>query len=539
MRKLASFFAAATLLASAIGIAAQTPQRPVATTSPASCTALKGRAFAGNATVVEATAVTGGSLKLSETVTIPSLPSFCRVQGVSRPSADSNIQFEVWLPDAATWNRKFLSTGEGGFAGQLNYQRNGQDSAMDENLRRGFATTSTDTGHVSSEQFWGIGHPEKIADYLYRAKHVTTLASKAIIEAYYSQPPSRSYFSSCSNGGRQGLIEAQRYPEDFDGFIIGAPWNFQSHSNAGFIWDAQVMAAAGARIPEEKLPAIAKAVVSACDKNDGVADGIIGDPSRCSFDPKSLTCKGADSSDCLTTAQVTALQKIYDGPKNPRTGASVFPGFAKGSESGWTGMTRPATARSGLMVYFSNLVYQNADWDLQTFNFDSDMTHTDETIGRMGNATSTDYAAAIRRGVKIIQYHGWNDQTLQPAYSPQYYEQVMKANGGLEKTQQFYRLFMVPGMNHCSGGIGASNFGGVGQQLPPARDAAHDLLTALEAWVERGNAPAQFIGTKYADTQATTRTVQFTRPICLYPTVARYKGTGNQNDAASFSCVAP
>ena len=172
---------------------------------------------------------------------------------------------------------------------------------------------------------------------------------------------------------------------------------------------------------------------------------------------------------------MAALQKIYDGPRNPRTGESIFPGFARGSEAGWTGMVRPTTAASGLLVYFSNLVYQNPEWDLRTFNFDSDMTHTDQTVGQLGNATSTDYAAAIRRGVKIIQYHGWNDQTLQPAYSPQYYEQVAKANGGLEKTQEFYRLFMVPGLAHCSGGIGASNFGGVGQQLPPVRDAAHDL----------------------------------------------------------------
>jgi feruloyl esterase len=200
-------------------------------------------------------------------------------------------------------------------------------------------------------------------------------------------------------------------------------------------------------------------------------------------------------------------------------------------------MVRPTTAASGLLVYFSNLVYQNPEWDLRSFNFDSDMEHTDQTIGRLGNATSTDYAAAIRRGVKIIQYHGWNDQTLQPEYSPRYYEQLAKANGGLEQTQSFYRLFMVPGMNHCSGGIGASNFGGVGQQIPPVRDAAHDLQTALENWVERGTAPTQFIGTKFADNQATTRTVQYTRPVCLYPTVPRYKGTGDPNDAANFACV--
>jgi feruloyl esterase len=408
---------------------------------------------------------------------------------------------------------------------------------MDELLRRGYATASTDTGHRSSDQWWAVGHPEKAADYLYRAKHVTTVAAKAIVAAYYGQAPSHSYFSSCSNGGRQGLIEAQRYPDDFDGLIIGAPWNFQSHSNAGFIWDAQTLAAPGAAIPAEKLPAITAAVVAACDKNDGLADGVIADPRSCTFDPRSLTCHGEDGGNCLTPPQVAALQKIYDGPRNPRTGESIFPGFARGSEAGWTGMVRPTTAGAGLLVYFSNLVYQNREWDLRSFNFDSDMTHTDQTVGRLGNATSTDYAAAIRRGVKIIQYHGWNDQTLQPAYSPQYYEQVAKANGGAGKTQDFYRLFMVPGMTHCSGGIGASNFGGVGQQIPPVRDAAHDLQIAMENWVERGAPPTQFIGTKFTDNQATTRTVQYTRPVCLYPAVPRYKGTGDPSDAANFACV--
>ena len=524
--------------AAVVGVAVQDPRSGASASGQASaCAALTGRTFDNGTTIVSATLVTSGEVRISDTTAARNLPLFCRVQGVSKPSADSDIRFEVWLPQRAAWNRKFLSTGEGGFAGQLNYQRNGNDGAMDEIVRRGYAAASTDTGHRSTDQWWAIDHPEKAADYLYRAKHVTTVAAKAIVAAYYGQPASHSYFSSCSNGGRQGLIEAQRYPEDFDGLIIGAPWNFQSHSNAGFIWDAQALAAPGAAIPAEKLPAIAAAAVAACDKNDGLADGVIPDPSRCTFDPRSLTCTGADGNNCLTPPQVAALQKIYDGPKNPRTGESIFPGFARGSEAGWTGMVRPTTAASGLLVYFSNIVYRNPQWDLRSFNFDSDMTHTDRTIGQLGNATSTDYAAAIRRGVKIIQYHGWNDQTLQPAYSPQYFEQVAKANGGLEKTQEFYRLFMVPGMAHCSGGVGASNFGGVGQQLPPVRDAAHDLVTALEQWVERGVPPAQFIGTKLTDNEPTTRTVQYTRPVCLYPAVVRYKGAGDPNDATNFVCV--
>ena len=535
--KLSSVFASAAILACVVGIAAQaTDRKSSVSPSPAECSTLKGRTFDNNTSVVDATLITSGTLQVSDTVTVPNLPTFCRVLGVSKPSADSDIRFEVWLPQPAAWNRKFMSTGEGGFAGQLNYQRNGLDSAMDEHVRRGYATASTDTGHLSSDQWWGIGHPEKVTDYLYRAKHVTTVAAKAIVAAYYGQTASHSYFNSCSNGGRQGLIEAQRYPDDFDGLVIGAPWNLQSHSNAGFVWDAQALDAPGAAIPEAKLAAINAAALGACDKNDGLTDGVIANPAACRFDAKMLTCHGAETNACLTPPQVAALQQIYDGPKNPRTGASIFPGFAVGAEAGWANLVNNVRADGLPNGYFANLAFEKPDWNFRTFNFDSDMATVDEKIGRLGNATSLDYSAATRRGVKIIQYHGWNDQTLQPEYSPQYFEQVAKANGGVEQTQNFYRLFMVPGMNHCSGGIGASNFGGVGQQMPPVRDAAHDLETALENWVERGAAPSQFIGTKFTDNQATTRTVQYTRPVCLYPAVARYKGTGDPNDAASFVC---
>ena len=533
------------VLLATIGLSAQTA-RPssagAAPVRPVECAALTGLAIEGT-TITAATMVTSGTVTISAATTVTSLPPFCRVQGVSKPSSDSNIAFEVWLPERANWNGRFLSTGEGGFAGTMQWTRNGLDGAMDENVRRGYATASTDTGHKNTEDWWAVGHPEKAADYLYRAKHVTTVAAKAIIASFYGRAPSHSYFNSCSNGGRQGLIEAQRYADDFDGLIIGAPWNFQSHSNAGFVWDAQAMAAPGAAIPAEKLPAINAAVLAQCDKDDGVADGLIADPRTCRFEPKTLTCHGADSKDCLTPPQVAALQKVYDGPKNPRTGAQVFPGFAVGSEALWTGVVRvparEAPGGLGLITYFANLVFEKPEWDFRTFDFDKDLAAADEKIGRVGNAISVDYTRAKQRGVKIIQFHGWADQTLQPAYSPQYYDEVVKANGGLEATQGFYRLYMVPGLAHCSGGPGASNFGGVGQQIPPVRDATHDMVTALERWVEQGTAPAEFIGTKYTDTAATAREVQFTRPVCLYPAVPKYKGSGDPNLATSFACVKP
>lgn len=306
--------------------------------APLSCDALAGLTFDGSVSITSAVAVTSGALTVSPTITLTHLPRFCRVQGVSRPTPDSNIQFEVWLPDATSWNERFLSSGEGGFAGTPNYTRNGLDGGLDELVRRGYATASTDTGHSNADAFWAVGHPERAADYLYRAKHLVTLAAKAIITTFYGRPARYSYFSSCSNGGRQGLIEAQRYPEDFDGLIIGAPWNFQSHSNAGFVWNAQALSAPGAAIPAAKLPALNAAALKACDMDDGLADGVIGDPRLCRFDPAALMCQGAETDHCLTAAQVGAVRSIYDGPTNPRTGAAVFPGFARGGEASWTNL---------------------------------------------------------------------------------------------------------------------------------------------------------------------------------------------------------
>lgn len=516
--------------------AGDAPRAQQQTTAPLDCARLAGLSFEGNTTITSAEMIGSGTLTISPTVSVSNMPPFCRVQGTSKPTGDSNIFFEVWLPQRDRWNERFLSAGEGGFAGSPNYTRNGLDGGMDELLRRGYATAGTDTGHKTADVSWAVDHPEKAADYLYRAKHLVTVAAKGVIAAHYGKPARYSYFSSCSNGGRQGLIEAQRYPGDFDGLIIGAPWNYQSHSNAGFVWNAQALSAPGAAIPATKLPAITAAAMQACDGTDGLKDGVIANPASCRFDPAVLACKGAETSSCLTAPQLEALKKIYAGPKQSRTGAQLFPGFTVGSEVSWTSMVDNLNAAGLPNGYFANLVFENPSWDFKTFDFDRDMAKADEKVGRLGNATAVDYGEAIRRGVKIIQYHGWNDQTLQPAYSPQYYEEVARANGGIEATQRFYRLYMVPGMTHCYGGPGAPNFGGVGQQIPPTRDARHDLQTALEAWVEKGTAPGDMVATKFADDKPATRTIQLTRPLCVYPAIPKYRGSGDPNDAASFVC---
>jgi hypothetical protein len=500
------------------------------------CAGLTALTFEGNTAVTSAAEVTSGTLVTPADQTLTNLPAFCRVQGLSKPTDDSNIFFEVWLP-SATWNGKFLSSGEGGYAGVPNYTRRGLDGGLDELLRRGYATASTDTGHSSSDPWWAIDHRQRVIDYLYRAKHLVTVAAKGLIRAYYGRPATRSYFNSCSNGGRQALMEIQRFPDDYDGYVVGAPWNFQSHSNAGFVWNSQALTAAP--IPPAKLPAINDAVIAACDADDGLVDGVISDPARCAFDPAVLRCGGAETNSCLTAPQLETLNKIYAGPTNPRTGDKIFPGFIRGGEDGWAGLVTNLIASGLGNGYFANLTFEDPDWDYRTFDFDRDMAYADMKVGVLGNSIDTDLSAAKSRGIKIIQYHGWNDQTLQPEYSPEYYEAVAAAMGGMAKTRNWYRLFMVPGMRHCYFGPGATSFGAVGQQIPPARDEVHDIQTALERWVEYGQPPNRMIATKYTDDAATTRTIKLTRPLCAYPTVPHYKGQGDPSDARSFVCKDP
>ena len=542
MSRLVMALLSATLLCAVIVRASQAtagqspPAQPMA--PDRACGELVGLTFEGNTTITASTTVSTGALVTPTSQSLTDLPAFCRVIGVSRPTSDSDIRFEVWLP-ADSWNGKFVSSGEGGFAGRLNYTRLGLDGGLDEWLRRGYATASTDTGHRSTDDNWAVGHPERVIDYAYRSKHLVTVAAKGLIAAYYGRPATHAYFNSCSNGGRQGLMEVQRYPGDYDGVVVGAPWNYQSRSNAGFVWDAQTLGASGAAIPSSKLPAIQAAAVAACDATDGLVDGLIEQPDKCSFAPEVLQCTTADSDDCLTEAQIASLGRLYGGPKNPRTGAAIFPGWTMGSERGWARWVDADGVTNLGHSYFSNLVFEDPDWDYRTFDFEEDLTYAESRVGSLADATDTDLSAAKRQGVKIIQYHGWNDQTLQPAYSPGYYDLVTAEMGGLAETQDFYRLFMVPGMAHCYRGPGANSFGGVGQQIPPQRDALHDVQLALEKWVETGVAPDRLVATKYADDDADTTTVEFTRTLCPYPSVARYSQSGDPGEAENFVCTNP
>ncbi len=436
------------------------------------------------------------------------LPAFCRVTATLKPSSDSDIKVEVWLPSSG-WNRKYQAVGNGGWAGVISY------SELADALRGGYATSSTDTGHVGGSGSFALGHPEKLIDFGYRSEHEMTLKSKAIITAFYGAAPGLSYWNGCSTGGRQGLKEAQRYPADYDGIIAGAPAN----RTALALWVASAeLKEPGAYIPPAKYPAIHQAALAACDAQDGLKDGLIENPAKCKFDPKVIECKGPDSPECLTAPQVDAARKIYENAKNPRTGQTLFPSLAVGSELGWAVLGGPAPSPI-ILDQYKYVVYRNPDWDWKTFDFDKDVVRSDEPENVPMNATDPNLTQFFGHHGKLLLYHGWADPNISPYATIQYYRSVVDTMGGEKKTADSIRLFLEPGMGHCGGGEGPNRF---------------DKVGAMEAWVEKGVAPEKIVAS-----HATGGKVDRTRPLCPYPQIARYKGTGSIDDAANFSCAAP
>jgi hypothetical protein len=469
------------------------------------------------------------------------LAAFCRVVVEATPSADSSIRIEVWMPvngkQGTGWNGKLQGQGNGGFAGEIGYFGLGLA------LHQGYATVGTDTGHSGSgtDASWALGHPEKVTDFGYRAIHKMTEIAKAAIKAFYGSNPQHSYFGGCSNGGRQALMEAQRFPEDYDGILAGAPANFWTHLLTKALADAQATTLDPASyIPGSKLGAIARAVNAACDAQDGVTDGILNEPNKCHFDPAVLRCKEGDSEKCLTAPQITALKKLYAGPHDAK-GREIFPGYLPGAEEGRGGwgpwITGPAPGKSLLFAfgtgYYSNMVYEKADWNYKNANIDEAVKVADEKTANILNATDPNLAAFKARGGKLILYHGWNDPAISALNSVNYYESVI-ARMGRQGTDAFARLFMMPGVQHCGGGPGPYSFGQNG--ATDGKDAQHNVELALEQWVEKGIAPSAIIATKYEGDDS-SKGVKMTRPLCPYPQVAKYKGSGDSNDAGNFVCT--
>ncbi|HLH01080.1 MAG TPA: DUF6351 family protein [Bryobacteraceae bacterium] len=433
----------------------------------------------------------------------------CRVAATLRPSSDSDIKIEVWMP-VSGWNGKYQAVGNGGWSGSI------ATGAMRAALAEGYATSSTDTGHEGASASFALGHPEKLVDYAYRSEHEMTVKAKAIIQAFYGNAPKYAYWNGCSAGGKQALKEAQKFPGDFDGIVAGAPGNDWTGRATYSMWVAQAMHKDEARyIPPEKYTVIHRAVLDACDSLDGVKDGLIADPTRCHFDPKTVECKNGDGPECLTAPQVEAARKIYSGAINPRTNQQIFPGLEPGSELRWEVLAGPRAFAIG-DDFFKFVVFKDPKWDYKKLNFDSDIALAEQIDNGLIDAKDPNLKPFFGHGGKLIQYHGWSDWQISPLNSVHYYEAVAETAGSKSKIQDSYRLFMVPGMGHCGGGEGPNRF---------------DMVGALDEWIEHGQAPERII--------ASTPDRKTTRPLCPYPQIAKYKGSGSTDAAENFTCALP
>jgi len=429
------------------------------------------------------------------------LGAFCRVAVTLNPAARSDIKAEVWLPSSG-WNGKLQVVGNGGFAGTISYP------AMATALIAGYAAASTDTGHTgpSSNTF---ANEDAILDFAHRAIHETTLAAKSTVRGFYGNAPRLSYFSGCSTGGRQALTAAQRYPEDFDGIVAGAPASYSSKQAFGQIWFYQLLAEPSSALSREQLTVLHEAVLNACDTIDGAKDGVLENPLACTFDPGAIACtQGSQAASCLTPPQVEAVRKIYAGASNTKTGEKVFPGLERGSELGWSPVPVGYAAD-----YFKYIVFKDPNWDPKWLNFESHLAESSKPANLIFDANDPNLNPFAGRGGKLIMYQGWAEPGIPPGNIVAYYGRVEKQTTNAADS---VRLFMVPGMGHCGGGDGASTF---------------DMVASLDAWRDGGKAPDLVSASRVRDGR-----VDRTRPLCAWPKSAVYSGSGRIEDAASFVC---
>jgi feruloyl esterase len=494
-------------------LAGSTGHAQTSAVSAAACERLAASLKLPNSTVTSATAVAAGKFVPpgGRAAAAASLPAFCRVALTIKPSSDSDIKSEVWLPMSG-WNGKFLQVGNGAWGGSIQY------GPLGDGLRRGYAAASTDTGHTGADASFAVGHPEKLIDFGYRSVHETAVQGKATVAAFYGTAPRLSYFNGCSGGGRMSFMEAQRFPEDFDGIIAGAPGYNRTD---GAFQSLRAMQAThkdpASFIPASKYPAIHKAAVNACDALDGLEDGLITDPRKCQFDPQVLACSGADNASCLTAPQIAAAKTIYAEVTDPKTGKQVFAGLEPGSEMHWAAISgeQPHPMYYDLARF---ILFQDAKWDYRNLDVQKHLEMARKIDGGVLTAASTDLKPFVGRGGKLLIYHGWEDQNISPRMSVDYYEKVL-ATMGQAPVENAVKLFMVPGMGHCGGGDGPNAF---------------DMIATLEQWRENGKTPTEILASKVSDGQ-----VVRTRPLCPFPQVAKYKGTGSIDKAESFACSAP
>jgi feruloyl esterase len=491
--------------------------------------------------------------------TLPGLPTFCRVTATLTPTSDSTINIEVWLPET-TWNGRFAGIGGGGFQGPIT---NSEYSELATGIKMGFATAISDLGTGSSgctSLFCGsanppstglFGHPERIKDFGYRAIHLMTVRGKEIVNAFYHQNAQKAYFDGCSTGGQNALMEAQRFPDDYNGILAGdAAFNRTHLHMAGLALWQDTHATRGRFILPGQMTLINKAVLAQCAGQDGgvKTDRFLTDPRDCHFDPTVLQCTGSKLPPaCLSAEQVTTMTIYYAGVIDPVTGEVIHPGSERGNETDNTSVLGlafqellPEPVYDGLFywVFGSSFGKLSSAINYKNFDFHNDVDKVDDLLAEPLNAVSTDLSDFKQRGNKLIMYHGWADPVIPSQSSINYFNALVRHHGlddddvqkasfewddhnNLRKTQEFARLFMVPGMYHCLGGPGPNVF---------------DALTPLVKWVEQGVAPETIIATKFVND--TPPAVQMTRPLCVFPKVAKYKGSGDTNAATNFACVA-
>jgi len=430
------------------------------------------------------------------------IPAHCRVQIVLKPSADSLINMEMWLPPAGQWNGKFMGVGNGGFAGSIQ----GLTNEMPQALRLGYATAGTDTGHQEQGGAWAIGHPEKMIDFGYRATHEMTLKSKEIVKAFYERGAQYSYFKGCSTGGRMAVMEAQRYPDDYDGIIAGSLANRHIH-----MWTAGIERSIDlSRHPEKAITAEQAALVNTLVTNtcDTLKEGFLNNPRACSVDFSTLKCQAGKAGACLTDPQLQTVQTFYGGVKNSK-GELIFSGQALGNP---IPAMQPTNQAPGGVFDLVKIAYNDPNVDWQKFDLDRDMKYLDEKIGYV-DAVNPDLSKFKKSGGKLLLTHGWSDTGITPETTIWYYDSVLSKMGSNQS--DWMRLFMAPGMGHCGGGPGVNTF---------------DSIGTLEKWVEKGIAPETMLGTGAQG---------LTRPMCPYPQFAEYKGSGDLKDASNWACKAP
>jgi feruloyl esterase len=469
-----------------------------------------------NGTIISSQSVQAGAFTLpsatnaSAAAAFSTMPAFCRVIAKLTPTSDSDIRVEVWLP-LSGWNRKLQASGNGGLGGTIPYP------AMAASVKLGYAAAGTDTGHVGGNADFVAGHPEKLVDFAYRAIHEMTVTAKTLVTAHYDAPPARSYFSSCSTGGRQGLVEAQRYPDDFDGIAAGdASWDQMRLYAARVALNVFLNREPAAVIPPSKYPMMHAAALAACDAGAGVKDGVIENPAKCSFNFASLTCAGEERTDCLTKAQVESAKAMASSITDRPSGKVLFQGrYYPGSELGWGNVAGPVP--SGESLEGMRKIVFTPDWDYHTVRGPEDVERAVKADRGLLYGGDANISRFFRRGGKLLLYHGWADPLVSPDASLMMYRRINEAVGSAAANS--LALFMVPGMGHCQGGPGTDVF---------------DKVAVLDRWVASGTRPQSIVAS-----HMTGASVDRTRPLCAYPAVARYVGSGSSDDAANFRCQAP